>query len=314
LETESWQKDIVFRGDANVKTFDVNLVNGTNKIKAIAVSDNNVESDPIDLTVSYSNEASNSDLYVFSIGINDYKNSSYNLNYAVKDANDFSKVIVKGADTLFDNVYNYSLRNSEANKAKIIETFNLLVKNVDDEDVFVFYYAGHGVMSLGNESDFYLVAHNVTNLYGKDLLTDEGMSAKELMGYSQSISAQKQLFILDACHSGGALDAFAARGDGREKAIAQLARNTGTFFLTASQDVQYANESGDLKHGLFTYALLEILKGDSFGASIDGKITISEIKTYVEERVPELSEKYHGSAQYPTSYGFGQDFPIVILK
>lgn len=314
LESESWQKDIVFRGDSNTKTFEVNLIDGNNEIKAVAISDSKVESDPISLTVSYDDEATNSDLHVFSIGINDYKNSSYNLSYAVKDANDFSKVIIKGADTLFDNVYEYSLRDSDANKNRIVEIFNELVLKVDAEDVFVFYYAGHGVMSLGDKEDFYLVAHNVTNLYGTELLKDEGMSATELMNFSQSISAQKQLFVLDACHSGGALNSFATRGGGREKAIAQLARNTGTFFLTASQDVEYANESGDLKHGLFTYALLEILNGDSFAAALDGKITINEIKTYVEERVPELSEQYHGSAQYPTSYSFGQDFPIVILK
>lgn len=314
LESESWQKDIVFRGDGNVKSFEIDLIDGVNEISAIAISGQKVESDPINLTLAYNDDATNSDLHVFSIGINKYKNKSYDLNYAVKDANDFSKVILKGADSLFDNVYEYSLQNSEANKVNIIKTFKDLVLNIDAEDVFVFYYAGHGVMSLGEMADFYLVAHNVTNLYGEELLKDEGMSATELMNYSQAISAQKQLFVLDACHSGGALNSFSTRGGGREKAIAQLARNTGTFFLTASQDVQYANESGDLKHGLFTYALLEVLNGDSFSAALDGKITINEIKTYVEERVPELSEQYHGSSQYPTSYSFGQDFPIVILK
>jgi len=167
---------------------------------------------------------------------------------------------------------------------------------------------------VAEDSDFFIVTHDVTNLYGEtELLRQKAISATELMSFSMDIAAEKQLFILDACHSGGALDAFATRGDGREKALAQLARSTGTFFLTASQDAQYANEVGDLKHGLFTYALLEILGGE-LGDNGDSKITISEIKLYVEDRVPELSEKYRGSAQYPTSYSFGQDFPIVILK
>ena len=125
--------------------------------------------------------------------------------------------------------------------------------------------------------------------------------------------AEKQLFLLDACHSGGAVESFATRGDSREKTLAQLARSTGTFFITAAQDVEYANEVGNLQHGLFTYALLEVLNGQ-FGNNGDDKITISELKIYVEERVPELSEEHHGSPQYPTGYSFGQDFPIVILK
>jgi len=36
---------------------------------------------------------------------------------------------------------------------------------------------------------------------------------------------KKQLFILDACQSGGAVKSFAQRGAVREKALAQLARS-----------------------------------------------------------------------------------------
>jgi uncharacterized caspase-like protein len=145
------------------------------------------------------------------------------------------------------------------------------------------------------------------------VLREKAIAAAELMKFSMQIPALKQLFILDACHSGGALNALATRGDGREKAIAQLARSTGTFFLTAAQDAQFANEVGNLKHGLFTYALLEILEG-KVQTDGDNKITVNEMKAYVEERVPELSQQFRGTPQYPTGYSFGQDFPILILK
>jgi WD40 repeat protein len=315
LDNETYKQDISFRGDKNIKPFNVELVSGINKITAIAVNLNQVESDPVSVSVTYDSESSNSDLYIFTIGINNYKNTNYQLNYAVKDAKDFSHSINQKAEELFDHVYVNELYNDKATKTSIIEQFKTLQTQIDAEDVLVFYYAGHGVMSQNINPDFYLVTYALTNLYGSQALLDkEGVSATELLAFSKNIKAQKQLFILDACHSGGAINTIASRGASREKAIAQLARNTGTFFLTASQDAQYANESGDLKHGLFTYALLEVLTGKDTASSTDGKITINEIKTYVDERVPELSEKYHGSAQYPTSYSFGQDFPIVILK
>ncbi|MGB1102263.1 MAG: hypothetical protein ACPG21_01400 [Crocinitomicaceae bacterium] len=58
--------------------------------------------------------------------------------------------------------------------------------------------------------------------------------------------------------------------------------------------------------------MLEILEGE---VDMGGEeVTVNEIKTYVEERVTELSETYRGSPQYPTGYSFGRDFPIVILK
>ncbi len=315
LDNETYKQDINFRGVKKDRPFDIELVSGKNHITAVAVNSNQVESDPVSIDVMFNDSITNSDLYIFSIGINNYKNPNYQLNYAVKDAKDFTKSINQKANTLFDHVYVNELYNEKATKTSIIEQFKALQSKINAEDVLVFYYAGHGVMSQGANTDFYLVAYALTNLYGsQDLLDKEGVSATELMEFSKTIKAQKQLFILDACHSGGAINTLASRGGNREKAIAQLARNTGTFFLTASQDAQYANESGDLKHGLFTYALLEILMGKDMASATDGKITINEIKTYVDERVPELSEKYHGSAQYPTSYSFGQDFPIVILK
>ena len=322
IHTEAKGTDLVFRGESkNTSTYNVQLIDGVNHLEAVALSKSRVESDPIRLKVKFDGEAAKTDLYIFSIGINKYKNSNYNLSYAVKDAEDFSKALAKGGQPLFNQIYTTSIEDSKANKSQIETAFKTLIEQIGPEDVFVFYYAGHGIMSdnsAAKPSDFYIVTHNVTSFFGEDILTKEGVSSTELLDFSKDIAAQKQLFILDACHSGGALDAIASRGvEGREKAIAQLARNTGTFFLTASQDVQYANESGDLKHGLFTYALLEVLGNDlntTIGAHQDDKVTINEMKTYVEERVPELSEKYHGSAQYPTSYSFGQDFPIVILK
>ena len=69
-----------------------------------------------------------------------------------------------------------------------------------------------------------------------------------------------------------------------------------------------------LGHGLFTYTILQALKGDADGSNKDKKITVKEISAYLNDKVPELSEKYKGSAQYPNSYGYGQDFPVVIVK
>jgi len=316
--SESLEKEIVFRGgDKSIQRFEIPLVDGDNEISARVINVNRTESAPIKMNVNFDGEKAKTDLYVLTVGINKYKNSSYDLSYAVGDARAFLKVLKDGGDTLFNQIHDYSLTNAEATKPAIGQVVNEISQEIGPEDVFVFYYAGHGVMSFAEnqeDSEFFIVTHDVTNLYGDvQLLEDKGVSAKELMQYSVDITAAKQLYLLDACHSGGALEAFATRGGGREKALAQLARSTGTFFITASQDQQYANEvGGNLKHGLFTYALLEVLQGKEVNKSGE-KVTISEMKSYVEDRVPELSEKYHGTPQYPTSYSFGQDFPIVIL-
>ncbi|MBK7129307.1 MAG: caspase family protein [Crocinitomicaceae bacterium] len=315
---ESMETELEFRGgDKDVRQFEIPLLVGENNISARVINAERVESSPAEITVFHDGTGAQTDLFILSIGINEYKNPQYNLSYAVNDATAFLTALKNGADSLFNSVTTFSILNEQAVKPNISETFTTIINTAGPEDVFVFYYAGHGIMSYEKDpanSDFYIVTHDLTNLYSETtVLKQKAISAVELMEFSKMIRCGKQLFILDACHSGGALDAFASRGDGREKSLAQLARSTGTFFITASQDAQFANEVGNLEHGLFTYALLEILNGQK-GNNGDDKITISELKLYVEERVPELSEQYRGSPQFPTSYSFGQDFPIVILK
>ena len=140
------------------------------------------------------------------------------------------------------------------------------------------------------------------------------LSASEIKELSQRLNAQKQVYIIDACHSARALDVVAKRGAVEERAIAQLARSTGTFWLTATGSEQYATEFKDLGHGVFTYSILEVLSGKDQSIISDGVITIRELSAYVEKRVPELSEKHKGNPQYPASFSFGNDFPIMMFK
>lgn len=166
-----------------------------------------------------------------------------------------------------------------------------------------------------DKADFFLVPYDVTMLYGDDnQLVQKGISSNELMKLSQEIKAQKQLFVLDACQSGGALEAFASRGAAEEKAILQLARSCGIAMFAASGSEQFASEFGQLGHGIFTYSILEGLKGSADGSTKDGKITVSELKAFIDDKVPELTQKYKGQAQYPQSIIRGMDFPIIIIK
>lgn len=316
--SEDWKQKVQFRGGGDTKTCDIQLNAGRNEIKVVVVDEDQTESTPQQLDIGYDGKAALMDLYILAIGINDYENSSYDLNYAVNDAKTFLKSIKDGAGDLFSSVNEYLIKDKDAVRGEIEAALNNIMAVAGPEDVFIFYYAGHGVMSMedkNGDSDFFIVTHDITNLYGDpQMLIDNAISATNMMEYARQILAEKQLFVLDACHSGGALESFAVRGGTREKALAQLAHSTGTYFLTASQDYQFANESGGLGHGLFTYAIIEALHGMADGGNQDKKITIGEMKSYVEDRVPELSEEYHGSAQYPTSYSFGQDFPLVIIE
>lgn len=300
----------------NSKSYNVKLVEGSNEFIAVAINSQGTESRPDKLTVIYKPVKSEYtpqglQAHILVIGIDKYKNSKYDLNYAVADATSFKESVMQGVKNITSKVNIYEIKNDEAVRENIISKLTEVTSRANPQDIFVFYYAGHGVVAQQGDKDFYLVPHDVTQLYGNDgALKQKGISAKELKQIASSIPAQKQLYILDACQSAGALNTIAARGAIEEKAIAQLARSTGTHWLTASGSEQFATEFDELGHGVFTYALLEALSGKA--DSGDKRITVNEIKAYIESRVPEISEKYKGSPQYPSSFGFGQDFPVGI--
>lgn len=297
--------------------FEIQLVDGENVFKAIALNSQKTESTPDEILVTYkspkkaSSESNGIQLYLVVIGINKYKNPKYNLNYATADATSFKEALEKGGSTIFSKSTVLFIGDDKATKAGISTELENVKASANPQDVFIFYYAGHGVMN--EKKEFYLVPHDVTQLYGQDdALAQKGFSANQLQQFSKDIKAQKQLFILDACQSAGALDqVMSARGAAEEKAIAQLARSTGTHWLTASGSEQFASEFAQLGHGTFTYVLLEALAGKADMGG-DGKITVKELDAYLQENVPVLTEKYKGTPQYPASYGYGNDFPIGV--
>ncbi len=284
---------------------------------ATATSHSGIEAEKVKFTVTYKGATSEKpNLYLITIGINQYKNPKYNLNYAQADADAVEKIVKGSSASLFKEVISYPLRNDKAIKGNIFKAFDEIKKKSLEQDVLFVYYAGHGVMSEGGQKarEFFIIPYDITQLYGRDeLLFEKAISAEEMKGYAQGINAQKQVFILDACQSAGALESVAARGAMEEKAIAQMARSTGTFWITASGSNQFATEFEKLGHGVFTYALLEGVKGEA-DANEDQKLTIRELSTYIENKVPELSEQFKGLSQFPSAYSFGNDFPIVIYK
>lgn len=288
-----------------------------NYFAVYALSKTGIESEKVKFTVAYKGSSNDKPkLYLLTIGINRYRNPKYNLNYAQADADSTSNLLNDRTHGLFQEIEVTNIRNEEATKNRITTALTDIQSKALEQDVLLVYYAGHGVMSgaTDEQRDFYIVPYDVTQLYGRDeILKEKAISATELKEFAQHINAQKQVFILDACQSAGALNAMASRGAAEEKAIAHLARSTGTFWITSTGTEQFASEFEKLGHGLFTFALLEGLTGKADGNG-DKKLTVRELSNYIENKVPELSEKLKGSPQFPSAYSFGNDFPIMLYK
>ena len=297
------------RGKKHKEKMQILLVPGENRIQISAFSKGRIESSIIEQSINFESKKDLPDCYILTVGINKYKNESLNLNYARADAKAFSDIIKKRSKPLFNNMLFYNLYDRNADKIKITNAISEIANKAKPQDVFIFYYAGHGSM-LG--SDFYFIPTDCIRLYDLDELNNKAILADKMQENFNKIKALKQLMILDACQSGGATKVLGQRGSGREKAIAQLSRSTGIHVLASAGSEQFAIEFKSLGHGLFTYILLDALNGSADGSPLDGKVTIYELKSFLDDQVPEYTKRFKGVRQYPQSYSGGNDFPLAI--
>lgn len=288
----------------------VTLVGGSNVFTASASNKDKVEGASPAVEYVSDHATRSSVCYLLAVGINQYKNPRMTLTYARPDAQSFIEVMEKKG-TLFKNVELHTLYDQEASRGNILKKLDDLSSKIQPEDVFVFYYAGHGSMV---DNQFYFIPTESLRLYDAASLKAEAIEAAVLQDKLKNIRALKQLIIMDACQSGGSVELLATRGASEEKAIAQLSRSAGIHVMASAGSDQFATEFAELGHGLFTYLLLKALQGDADGAPKDGKVTIYELKSYLDDQVPEMTRKMKGKPQYPYTFSRGQDFPVAVER
>jgi uncharacterized caspase-like protein len=306
------EKELTFptqQGTSTVYKQRVALIGGHNVFSATGISKGRMESSPAEVKVISTNSEKNSTCYILSIGIDEYKNNKLTLNYAKEDAEAFSKAVEEHSGKLFSKVEVHSLYDKEASKQNILQQLDELIAKVQVHDVFIFYYAGHGSMV---DSRFFFIPSECTRLYDISNLSSEALEATLVQQKMKHIKALKQIVIMDACQSGGSVELLAMRGAGEEKAIAQLSRSAGIHVLASAGGEQNAKELATLGHGLFTYVLINALNGKADGSPKDGKVTVYELKSYLDDEVPELNQQNNGKPQYPYTFSRGHDFPVVM--
>ncbi len=291
-------------GSSQEHLFRVKLIEGENRLRVVALSRDRVESSPMEISVTLRGAEKQSDLHLVVVGINRYRNAALNLTYAETDAKgvlDFFQSA--GVKKLFRSVHVYSALSEQATGQRIRGLLAEVGRKAQPQDTLLVYLAGHGD-TMGEE--WYFIPHDVVAPENEPELRKGGISNAFISESIKQCRAQKVFVMIDACKSGKLV--LALRSTEARKALVQLARSTGTYIVSASTDRQYAAEIKALGHGVFTYALLEGLQGKAGGK----KVTVEGLIHYVKEKLPELTEKHRGQAQYPVSWGSGMDFPLVL--
>jgi WD40 repeat protein len=301
--------------DEKILTFSIPLIQGPNEIRAIAFNnEGSMESSPAIINIFSKANLQKPDLYAIVVGINEYRNKSISLTYAIPDAKAFAETLKKSAVPLFEKIQIKLLTTfDETTRESITNAFEEMRGKIKPNDLFVFYNASHGIVDVSDEEEqYFLLTSNVLLLSSRHIKKD-AMSQKELAKLVGNIPAQKKLIILDTCNAGkGGKEIQAAllqqtRGLTESTAVKILQRAIGSAVFSASSDTQQALE-GYRGHGLFTYVLIEGLQGKA-DIKKEGFITIYGLADFVEEQVVKLSEEVFKRQQTPTIQT-GANFPI----
>jgi hypothetical protein len=244
-------------------------------------------------------------LYVLAIGIDKYP-GEWRLQCCVNDARGLTQTF---ADTnkqseVFAQVKTKPLLDEQATRDGILGGLGWLKENAKPHDVAVLYYGGHG--ETDDKGRFFLLAADWAPSKPKDKTTVTGDELKARLADLPC----RVVLMLDACHSGAAAPGRKTRVPPKTDALASdLTGEAGAVVLFAAGNDELAGENSDLKHGYFTLALIEGLKGAADKSPKDGVVHLNELLTYVEYRGAELSK----DEQHPTydKPGNVRSFPLA---
>lgn len=163
-----------------------------------------------------------------------------------------------------------------------------ILANMDEDGLFVFYYAGHGDIDADEENEFYFCHPTEDDdwLYGSELvdMVDE------------HFNGAKAVFFIDCCYSG-----WLARY------VADLETEGEYAALTSS--------TGDIEstgNWTFSDCLLAALRGErGIDKNSDGSISFKELARHVTHQMRTVDNQ---PADYGHTEGFEPSFRLAIVR
>jgi hypothetical protein len=291
-------------------TLSVPLSLGDNKIQVSVMNELGLENFKYPTYVNYKSEKVVPKTHFIGIAVDKFDNGM-NLSFCVKDVKDLSGYFSK-----LPNCSIKLLTEKDVTKENISQLKEYL-KTTSVQDRVIISCSSHGI--LDSTSNFFLATHD-TDFDNPKL---NGISYEMLDGLLDDIPARKKLLLLDACNSGENEEGFvkmdnsSMSGRGANKIEDEIVKesnfkkmkelfvnvrnNSGAYIISATGGIQKALEGEavmlngkPLENGSFTYAVLEYLKENESNKT---KLTVNQLKKYVEQRVIELTN----GKQTPTS-------------
>jgi WD40 repeat protein/uncharacterized caspase-like protein len=298
---------------ANQRRLEINvpvtLEPGNNRIQIIATNSYNSEAAAtVEVAYQTSRAWDLPNLWILAVGVNKYDSPDVSdLRYAVNDAREMVNAFKAQEGKRFGKVNSLLITDDSPVKptaANIVDGFDFLSR-ASQHDIILLFMAGHGITNTSNE--FYFISSDSTFNNGQ-IQRSRAVSQAEIMRV-RDLPGKKLIFI-DACHAGD------AGGNTRGVSVVDNNRlireimDQSTVVFMSSKGRQQSLEFDRDRHGVFTYAILQGLKGAAY-PDAHGNITMKALDMYVSRTVPEMTD----GQQHPESTvkdGNYEDFVIAV--
>jgi len=238
--------------------------------------------------------------YALLVGVSDYQNpNEEDLPISKYDLVDMYDFLLNKADFQMENIE--LLSDQDASKYNIINTLTTFANKIAVNDLFVFYYTGHGFQTTDqypidetDSQDEWIMPYD-SDPYSLSL----DISDEELKSYLDLIKSNQILCIFDTCYSGGMFNGINDINGGKYTVLAACQENEKAL-------ANFGNLFFDYDNSLFTYHLLN---GLIYGSDIDnnGWISAEEAFAYAKPKV-----EFDTLNQHPTKYS--GTFPVDLYN
>jgi uncharacterized caspase-like protein len=227
------------------------------------------------------------------------------LSYTATDAKSFADVLLSSQYGHFRPENVHLLLNEQATTRHIKEQLNWLARSAGPNDLVVVYIAAHGSpREVDTAGVSYIITHDTD--IGTDINSPDVDSlyatALPMIDVANAIAtrvrAERTAIFLDTCYSGNATDKRLmlpgiASGSISPATLDHIKQGTGRIILTASGVNQESLESDAIKHGYFTFYLVQALEQNN------GTQPLSQVFAYVQQHVRARAESEAHAQQDP---------------
>jgi hypothetical protein len=237
------------------------------------------------------------------IGIGTFTDSNIEpLRYTVNDAQSFADVLLDPKYGHFKSANVHTLTNDQATTRNIKMQLNWLARSAAPDDLVVVYVATHGSSrDMDTVGVNYVITHDTevgANIDPDSLYATALPMVDIANAIATRVKATRAAIFLDTCYSGNAaakgsklIAPGVASASVSQKTLDHIKQGSGRIIFAASGTEEESLESDSLKHGFFTYFLVQALHEQSGSAPLSRIFDYTQ--QHVSERVATDFKQYH---------------------